>query len=354
MRILLSAVALVAVSIMTGGFLLSVSEKCEAQLASTPKIVLAYVQASGKTIPDPSLVSHIIYSFAEFDDANRGVIVADTSRLRSIAALKDSTPELKVILGVGGPKREGFSEMASAADSRQSFVESCKAIVERYNLDGVDLDWEFPTTEKGGHTAAPDDTENYCEVMKLLRSALGPDAWISFYSNNSGKWIDFEGMLPYVTCVNLSGYNLNMAPQHQSALYPSRKCGGWSVSKSVERHRQLGVPNDKILLGVPMFGRGMTPFPSYVECQNFDKYSADCHIVWDDEAKASYYSDSEGNLVLGFDDERAMSEKAKFIKDNGLAGAFYWHYDSDYPGHMLGRCLYDNLIVPNDSTETLR
>lgn len=309
-----------------------------------PKIGLAYVESGRKNIPDAGMFSHLVYAFAEFNDNCDGLVVPTPEKLRGMSELKALNPDLKVILGVGGYKREGFSEMARDSRKRKAFVRSVREILTEYNLDGVDLDWEFPTTEAGGHTATPEDDKNYVKVVRDLRKALGKKKWISFYSNNGAGFIDLKGMVPYVTYVNVSGYNLSVPAEgkrayHQSPLYSSAATGDWCVKKSVERHIEKGVPPEKILVGIPFFGRGKTPFPSYVECKAFDKYDRKAQLKWDDEAQAPYYTDGEGNLVMGFDDARSIKSKFDFVRSNRLPGVFIWNYDSDYDDHRLGRAV---------------
>ena len=311
---------------------------------ASPKIALAYVESFRKSMPDPDMFTHLIYAFAEFNDACDGVVLDTPERLRAMSELKKLNPDLKVMLGVGGYKREGFSEMARDRKKRRAFVRSVKSVIDTFGLDGVDLDWEFPTTEAGGHTASPDDARNYVLVVRDLRKALGKKKWISFYSNNSGAFIDLKGMVPYVDYVHVSGYNLAIPKDgqkgyHQSPLYPSRKLGGWCVKKSIERHISLGVPQEKILMGIPFFGRGRTPFPTYVECKSFGRYAGDLEPQWDDDAQAPYYADSAGNLVLGYDDERSIAAKMDFVRANGLPGVFIWNYDSDFDDHRLGKTI---------------
>lgn len=258
--------------------------------------------------------------------------------------LKKQNPDLKVLLCIGGERREGFSEMCGDKKKRKKFVKQIKTIVNSLGLDGVDLDWEFPTTTDGGHTATPDDDRNYVALVKDLRKELGKDKWISYYSNNSGKFIDHRKMAPYVTYVHVSGYNLAIPRDgkmsgHQSALYSSSRFGGLCVKTSIERHIDLGVPKEKILMGIPFFGRGIDPFPSYVDCREFGKYSGDLQPQWDEEAYAPYYADRNGKVVLTFDDERSIVEKFDFIRANGMVGVFVWNYDSDYDDHRLGKAI---------------
>lgn len=310
----------------------------------SPMIALAYVESGRKGLPDPDMFTHLIYAFADFNDDCDGVVIDKPDKLKGMAELKSQNPDLKVILGVGGYKREGFSEMARDKRKRRSFVRNVKGIVESLNLDGVDLDWEFPTTEAGGHTASPQDDKNYVLVMKELRKALGKKKWISFYSYHNADYIDLKNMVPYVDYVHVSGYNLTVPFKgkllgHQSPLYSSPRMGDWSIEKSVETHIGHGVPKAKILVGIPFFGRGVSPFPSYLDCNAFDKYSAGQTLSWDDEAKAPYYADKDGNLVLVFDDERSIAAKMDYVRTNNLPGVFVWNYDSDYEDHRLGKTI---------------
>lgn len=313
----------------------------------SPKIALAYVVDRYEDLPDPDMFSHLIYAFGNFNDSLDGVVIRHPEKLKAMAALKERNPELKVILGLNDYRRPGFCEMTGDKKKRSNYVKSVKKTVEEYNLDGVDLDWEFPTTDKGGHTASPNDDKNYVKLVKDLRKALGKDKWISYYSNNSGQWIDHKGMLPYISYVNVSGYNLAIPRKdqthpflHQSPLYPSKKTGDWCVSKAVERHiSKYGIPKEKILVGIPFFGRGMPPFKSETDCCDFDKYSDGLQIVWDEQAQAPYYADEEGNLILGYDDERSIAAKFDFIRANGLQGIFVWSYEGDYADKRLSKAI---------------
>ncbi|MDE7347071.1 MAG: hypothetical protein K2N48_10095 [Muribaculaceae bacterium] len=316
----------------------------EASYDSIPKIALAYVVDAGKRPLDPFLFTHLVYAFVEFNDDCDGIVIKKPEKLQAMLDLKQQNPDLKIIACIGGYKREGFSEMTRDKKKRKAFVKDIKHLVDSLGLDGIDLDWEFPTTENGGHTATPKDDKNYVAFVKELRKAIGKDKWISYYSNNSGLYIDHKGMAPYVSYVHVSGYNLAVPKEgehgrHQSPLYPSGKFGDWSISKSIERHIDLGVPKEKILMGIPFFGRGKTPFPSYVECRLFDRNSDGMQLKWDDEACVPYYADETGDLVLGFDDERSIAEKFDFIRANHLPGVFVWNYDGDYFDQRLGKTI---------------
>lgn len=311
---------------------------------SNPKIALAYVEEGRKGIPDPFMFTHLIYAFADFNEACDGVEIKHPEKLQTMVDLKKKNPNLKVMLGIGGYKREGFCEMSGDKKKRKNFIKQIKTIVDSLGLDGVDLDWEFPTTTNGGHTASPKDDSNYVKLAKDLRKSLGKEKWISYYSYNTGHFIDHKRMAPYVSYVHVSGYNLDIPKKgktggHQSPLYSSRLLGQWCVSKSIERHIEFGVPKVKILLGIPFFERGRDPFPSYTDSRLIDKYTEGMHMQWDEEAQAPYYADDEGFIVAAFDDERSIEAKFDFIRANGMPGIFVWNYDSDYDDHRLGKAI---------------
>lgn len=308
------------------------------------KIAVAYMTDRYPDIPEPDMYSHLIYAFAVFNDSLDGVVVRYPDKLKAMTELKKKNPKLKVILGLNDYRRPGFCEMTGDPKKRKAYVKSVKDVIKTYGLDGVDLDWEFPTIEGQGHNFTPEDDKNYVLLVKDLRKALGKKAWISYYSNNSGLWIDHKGMVPYVSYVNVSGYNM-AAPKegepmlHHSALYPSKKTGDRCVSRAIEHHIELGIPKEKILMGLPFFGRGMAPFPSEVDWIDFSKYSSGLQTQWNDEAQAPYFCDEEGNLIMGYDDERSIAAKFDFIRTNQLPGIFVWSFESDLTDHRLSNAI---------------
>ena len=319
--------------------------------SAADRMVAAYVRSTRDSLPDPSLMTHIYYAFGVFTDAKGNITIENPERFDRILALREKNPDLKIVLSVGGGPREGFSEMASSSKNRRRFAMNCRRLADRYDLAGIDLDWEFPTTTRGGHTAADNDMTNYGKVMRELRRQLGSDRQLSFYSNNGAAYIDYQVMLPYVDYVMVSGYNLGRPPKHQSNLYPSDKCGEWSVSASIERHIAKGVPTSKILLGVSFYALRDGEAPNEIDRTRFQRYLPGLTEVWDDEAKVPYLADSTGNMIASFDNVRSLREKCNFIRKNGLAGVFYWHYDNDDARHSMARALNDEFMssAKNDS-----
>lgn len=137
------------------------------------KVVVAYVTSWSRDIPDPSLMTHINYAFGAVPEDFRGVSIANEGRLRAIAALKKENPHLRVLLSVGGWGSGRFSEMAASDEYRALFARACRKACDDYNLDGIDIDWEYPTQSGAGISSSPQDTEHFTLLMRDLRKALG-------------------------------------------------------------------------------------------------------------------------------------------------------------------------------------
>ena len=134
--------------------------------------------------------------------------------MRQIVDLRKQKPELKVLLSIGGWGSGRFSEMAANDEYRRAFAADCDRVVKEFALDGIDIDWEYPTSS-----------------------------------------IDFKAILPSVDFVNIMAYDMASAPKHHSALYPSGHSGDITSDGAVTAHLKAGVPPSKLVMGMPFYGR---------------------------------------------------------------------------------------------------
>lgn len=73
-------------------------------------------------------------------------------------------------------------------------------MIDEFGLDGIDIDWEFPTSNMAGISSSPDDTRNYNLMMRDIRQAIGSNKLLTLATVCSADYIDFEGVMPYITC----------------------------------------------------------------------------------------------------------------------------------------------------------
>lgn len=317
---------------------------CQPQ-EKTAKIVAAYVTSQGESLPDPSVLTHINYAFGHVDSTFSKVCIDREERLREIADLKKDYPDLKVSLSIGGWGSGNFSEMAADENRRLSFADDCKRIVDEFGLDGIDIDWEYPTSDAAGISCSPADKENYTLLMRDIREAIGPEKLLTLASSFTARYIDFRAIAPYIDFVNIMAYDMGKPPYHNAALYPSDKTlKGASCDESLNAHIAAGVPADKIVLGIPFYGHGAdSVLPYYVDYKNIDMLEP-YTLCWDDAAQVPYATDSEGKMVCTYEDPRSIARKCEFIHEKELLGVMYWEYNTDNAEGDLRRATFDGMM----------
>eukprot|EP00095_Tigriopus_kingsejongensis_P006279 snap_masked-scaffold1533_size36968-processed-gene-0.3 protein:Tk06279 transcript:snap_masked-scaffold1533_size36968-processed-gene-0.3-mRNA-1 annotation:"chitinase" len=336
----------------------------------------------GKFYPkdiDPFLCTHLIFAFGwikggKLTSFEASDLAADgkSGLYQRVLAHKATNPKLKVLLAIGGWSfgTSKFKKMSDTRFSRQTFIFSAIQFLRQHNFDGLDMDWEYPKSS---------DKDNFVAILKELREAfefeaaesgnsrlllsaavpVGPDNVRGGYDVPSvSKWLDF---------VNLMAYDFHgkweKQTGHNAPLYAPSSDSEWrkqlSVSFAAEMWVRLGTPKEKLVIGMPTYGRSFTlenrrqyavnspatdggkageftreaGFLSYYEvCQMLLKGAS---YVWDDEMKVPYLVD--GDQWVGFDDERSIRHKMDWIKTNGFAGAMIWSVDmDDFNGTVCG------------------
>ena len=319
---------------------------CAEKAPQKEYVIIAYV-TSWKDVPvDPTVMTHINYAFGHVNDTFDGVRIDNPRRLRNIVDLKSINPDLKVMLSVGGWGSGRFSEMASDDQRRLSFAQDCLKAVEEFGLDGIDIDWEYPTSDAAGISSSPDDRENFNLLMRDLRAVLGEDRLLTLASSAYAEYIDFWACEKYLDFVNIMTYDMANVPYHHAALYASDNTEG-CCDGAVKAHVEAGVPIEKLVLGVPFYGRGGTSMPRFVDYRHIE--AGEEYVErWDDVAKAPYLADKDGNLVLGYDIPESLTLKCDYIKEKGLLGVMYWEYAGDTPEGELSKVLAKEMGVINE------
>lgn len=310
------------------------------------KVVIAYVTSWSGVMPDPTHLTHINYAFGHVNDNFNGVRIDNEERLKQIVALKQDAPHLKVLLSIGGWGSGRFSEMAANDEFRLSFVRDCQRVVEEFNLDGIDIDWEYPTSDMAGISASSDDTQNYTLMMRDIRQAIGKDKLLTQATVSTGEYIDFRAIDPYMDFTNVMAYDMGSPPYLNSALYRSSRVDGVCAHEAVEAHLKAGVPAEKLVLGLAFYGRGIDGFPrpkDLTKAHLTEGYIA----CWDSLAQVPYLTDSIGNMVYGYENLESLTIKCQYIKEKNLKGAMYWSYSGDNEAGDLRRTVNQELNQVN-------
>ena len=123
------------------------------------------------------------------------------------------------------------------------------------------------------------------------------------------------------------------------ALYDSELAGHWNTDSSVKAHMAAGVPADKVVVGVPFYGKGLP------ECKGMYDYNTIYPLreglteMWDDTAKSPYLVNEAGEYVFGFENARSLKLKVEYVRENGLRGIMNWEYGGDDADLTLTRTM---------------
>lgn len=296
---------------------------CLIQAQTAERVVVAYVTSWTQTIPDPTVMTHINYAFGHVNDSFDGVRIDNPDRLRMIVDLKKQNPKLRVLLSVGGWGSGRFSEMAASDKNRLLFAKDCRRVVDDFGLDGIDIDWEYPTQSSAGISSSPDDTKHFTLLMRDLRKELG-NKLLTCATIASGEYIDFRSCISYIDMVNVMSYDMGNPPYHHSALYPSEITNWMTTSAAIEAHLNAGVPHEKLVMGMPLYGRGKQGYTTEPDSTKGTKEQ------WHEQSMVPYLVDAQGNLVMGFENERSIGIKCQYIIDHRLRGGMYWEYGDEH------------------------
>lgn len=306
------------------------------------KVIVAYVTSWSSMIPDPAAVTHINYAFAHVNESFNGLRIDNPDRLKAIVDLKKKHQHLKVLLSVGGWGSGRFSEMAADPKTRAQFAQHCQQIAKDFQLDGIDIDWEYPTSQAANISSAPEDTQNYTLLMSDIRKAIGKNKLLTLASAANAKYIDFEAINPVVDFVNIMTYDIATAPQHHAGLYRSPLSGNTTADESVQLHIKAGIPAHKLVLGIPFYGRGTKEFGNFMDYKKIVQLTG-FESLWDEQAQAPYLVNAAGEFVCSYETPASIASKCRYILQHQLLGAMYWDYAGDTEEGELRKAVFNGL-----------
>jgi len=312
------------------------------------RVAIAYVTYYGSATPDATRLTHIHYAFAEPYMSNgeyKGIgLQGSESRFQQIVDLKKKYPDLKIGISFTNAKEDArggcFSQLAKNADYRLAFANDCKAFLQKWGIDGVDMDWEFPGLSWSGDANAYDqavDVQNHVLLMRQLRETLGSRYYLSYagYCKDkekvAGGWryIDIAACDQYVDFVNIMTYDLDESPRHQSALSDSRAYS--DCARAVQVYLNAGVAANKLVLGIPFYGRiSFSTSPMSINYKDILKLDPASYKIdnWDEAASVPYVT-KNGAFYAGYDNAKSIALKGEWLLEKGMKGMMYWDYDGD-------------------------
>jgi len=360
--------------------LVTCEEKPKTPPSSQKKIIVGYVPGFRGTLDglsiDANKLTHINYAFVNVQDSMAWLtnIETDTVNFRILNTLKKVNPDLKILISIGGWSWSGnFSDAVLTPSSRKKFAKTSVEIVANNDLDGVDIDWEYPGQRGDDNVFRPEDKQNYTHMFKEIRNELdalsektGKQYELTTAVGASYRYIEHTEMdkaatyLDYVNLMTYDFYTSGDSAGHHSNLYPPEDYEkDASAHKSVQLFLEAGVPAEKLVMGVPFYGRSWIMKSAekhginmpveegargggytYIKDSLVNKKGFVRH--WDEKAKAPYLFNSETHQLITYDDEESVRLKCEYVIEYHMAGMMFWQYASD-PNEYLLDAMNENL-----------
>ncbi|MEQ4300198.1 glycosyl hydrolase family 18 protein [Plantactinospora sp. B6F1] len=261
-------------------------------------------------------LTHINYAFVLPNPNGTLRAVENPGKLSSLVSRAHSS-NVKVSIAIGGWNNgddSAFEALAGNASSRTTFVNSVLGFVSQYNLDGVDMDWEYPDPGTSAN--------NFTALMRQLSEALrsrGKLLTAAVVSEGGTVTGVQPAVFGYVDWLNIMAYD-GGSPH---ANYD------WSVN-AVNGWKSRGLPAAKAVLGVPFYSR-----PGYYT------YSA---LVAMDPANANRDCTTAGGAQQCYNGIPTVKRKTQWAMANA-GGMMNWELSQDTNNTTsLVSAIYDTVL----------
>ncbi|MFD3609811.1 glycoside hydrolase family 18 protein [Streptomyces atroolivaceus] len=287
--------------------------------------------------------------------------VADTwdqelrGNFNQLRKLKKLHPDLKVLWSFGGWSWSGG--FAEAARNPAAFADSCYALVEDPRwadvFDGIDIDWEYPNA--CGLTCDTSGRDAYGDLLSALRSKFGTGnlitSAITADGSDGGKIdaVDYAGAAQYLDWYNPMTYDFfgafaaqgPTAPHSPLTSYPGIPTEGFNSDAAVSKLKSLGIPAEKLLLGIGFYGRGWTgvtqpepggtatgaaPGTYEAGIEDYKVLKDSCPVTGTVAGTAYAHC---GSNWWSYDTPATIAAKMDYKDQQGLGGTFFWELSGD-------------------------
>ena len=317
------------------------------------KVVVGYVYFSTAGI-DYSLYTHISHAFV-VADADGGIRRNDHVPSKVLCDAAHAS-KVRILLSLGGwGWDKQFAAIVSKPEAESRYVKSVLAMVDEFDYDGLDLDWEYPDTKeemrgferlvrrlRDGLDAIGKRKERRLELTMAVSASLKTIRWLRpTFVNDSFDWLN---IMTYDLSGDWTPYAGHNAPLHNSSRQPRGE--PLSVERTmrfaIEQHK---IPADKLALGVPLYGQCFAVAEPYAmkskdtprtrlpggEYRSVHKLlgGPGWKRVWDDETKVPWLIANDKSAVIGYDDPESVALKARFAREKSLRGVFFWEISLD-------------------------
>ncbi|KAF9019247.1 putative chitinase [Hymenopellis radicata] len=294
----------------------------------------------------------------------------------------------KAKLSIGGwTGSQHFSDAVATDETRQTFVTNILEIYKQYNLDGIDIDWEYPGIHgQSGNRVSHTDAANFLLFLQLLRTDLPADAIITAatqpapFADKDGQPMQnvsqYARVLDWIMIMNYDVWSSSSTPGPNAPFYDRCHNSSQPEANAVAAYNAwstAGFPASQMVLGLPSYGyisksnasklrsrflprqvsggtsllsdegqpEGQIQFRSLVAQSALVRNTTGEKTTfvagngfirdWDECSSTPFLRSPEAGQVVSYDDTESLAMKASFAKAAGMLGVNVWdvHGDTD-------------------------
>ena len=273
----------------------------ETPMPETPFRVIAYV--TGAVVPEVipyDQLTHLNYAFLIPNADGTFVPLTNLWKLQKIVADAHAA-DVQVLISVGGWGWDAqFETLAADPVTRAAFVQNLTDFVTENDLDGADVDWEYPDPGPS--------SQNFLALMQELRQAM-PDkllttAVVAYGSTGDGVPAETFSLFDFVNIMTYDG------PDHATMAQFEAGLDYW---------QGRGLPPEKTVMGLPFYGRPSEPLYRQIVAANPEAAYQDS-IEWNGEV----------NRYNGIPTVQAKTRLAL----ERASGIMFWTLEQDAEGEL--------------------
>ncbi len=316
------------------------------------KVFVGYVYGQPRDI-NFRLYTHLCHAFLVADGDGK------LRRARSVPShdLVDNAHKagVKVVVSLGGwGWDKQFAEIVSVPEAEERYAKAVIELVDQFDYDGIDLDWEYPDTEKEvvGFERL---TRRFRRELDAIGTRKGKPMFVTMAASaNPGtlKWLGKDFLLETMDWINVMTYDYtgewtDYAGHHSPLFASSRQPGKTRQSTELTMKflvHDRGLPANRLAVGIPLYGRGFAVAEPYASTKGMPRtrmpesgYNRLHELQkqpgwtrrWDDETKNPWLISRDRKMVIGYDDAESVAIRTEWAMKQGFRGVFFWQVAAD-------------------------
>lgn len=258
----------------------------------------------------------------------------------------------------------GHATFFSNPLSRQTLTANLIELVSSRGASGINIDFEaVPSSQQQGLT------DYIIQLSQALHTVL-PQAELSIAAPavNWSNTFDIPAISPWLDLVMVMAYdyywNGSDLAGPVSGLWPLTASFNYGVNRSLSYYQYMGVPEAKLLLGLPYYGRewpvvsnvlpasttGQGTAITYKNIRGNTTNYKPANYNWDYRSYNPYYSYFTNQWwQCFFDDERSLGAKYDLVNSRGIAGIGIWALGYDNGYNELWNLIEQKFTLPPQS-----